>query len=192
MRVTFIRHGFAEHNQGFLDEGESAYSSLKYRYSNLTDFGNMQTRNVIAPKADIIFVSPLTRCIQSARNIYGKDVTLHLSDGLMETQGPFPCNWREPKGLLRVKYKNVNTDLISPNYTIQEEAETDIHMEERAQQTLDYFIRKAKSMNLKSMAVVTHNDWLESIFHRPFKNAEVFTIEIPYFDENETAVIHSR
>jgi hypothetical protein len=65
-------------------------------------------------------------------------------------------------------------------------------MEERAQQTLEYLIRKAKSMNLKSMAVVTHNDWLESIFKRPFKNAEVFTIEIPYSAENETGITHSR
>lgn len=192
MKITFIRHGFAEHNQGFLDEGESAYSSLKYRFSNLTDFGNMQTRNVVAPKADIIFVSPLTRCIQTARNIYGKEVILHLSDGLLETQGPFPCNWRESKGLLTVKYKNVNTDLISPIYTIQEEPETDTHMEERAQQTLDYFIRKAKSMNLTSMAVVTHNDWLESIFHRPFKNGELFTIEIPYSSENESVIAQSK
>lgn len=192
MRVTFIRHGFAEHNQGFLDEGESAYSSLKYRYSNLTDIGNKQTRKLVVPKADIVFVSPLTRCIQTARNIYGTNQMLHLSDGLLETQGPFPCNWREPKGLLNVKYKNVNTDLISPNYTIQEEAETDLHMEERANQTLEYLIRKSKSMGLKSMAVVTHNDWLESIFKRPFKNAEVFTIEIPYPAENETGITHSR
>jgi broad specificity phosphatase PhoE len=178
MKITFIRHGFAEHNQGFLEEGESAYSSLRYRYSNLTDLGNRQTRNVVVPNADMIYVSPLTRCIQTARNIYGKDVMLHLSDGLLETQGPFPCNWREPKGLIAVKYKNVNTDLISPTYTIQEEPETDIHVEERAHQTLEYFIRKAKSMNLKSVAIVTHNDWLESIFHRPFDNAEVYTIEI--------------
>ena len=192
MKVTFIRHGFAEHNQGFLDEGESAYSSLKYRYSNLTDLGNKQTRKLVVPKADIVFVSPLTRCIQTARNIYGTNQMLHLSDGLLETQGPFPCNWREPKGLLNVKYKNVNTDLISPNYTIQEEPETDLHMEERANQTLEYLIRKAKSMDLKSMAVVTHNDWLESIFKRPFKNAEVFTIEIPYSAENETGITHSR
>ena len=192
MKVTFIRHGFAEHNQGFLDEGESAYSSLKYRYSNLTDLGNKQTRKLVVPKADIVFVSPLTRCIQTARNVYGTNQMLHLSDGLLETQGPFPCNWREPKGLLNVKYKNVNTDLISPNYTIQEEPETDLHMEERANQTLEYLIRKAKSMNLKSMAVVTHNDWLESIFHRPFKNAEVFTIEIPYSSENETGITQSR
>lgn len=179
MKVTFIRHGFAEHNQGFLEKGESAYSSLQYRGSRLTQLGHKQTLKLMVPNADIVFVSPLTRCIETARNIFGYSQILYLSDGLLETQGPFPCNWREPKGLLDIKYTNVNTELLSPNYTLMQDRETKLHLQERAQQTMVYLISKSKSMKAKSIAVVTHNDWLEVIFGRGFENGEVYTIEIP-------------
>lgn len=178
MKITFIRHGFAEHNQGFLDKGESAYSSLEYRGSRLTQLGHKQTLKIIAPHADIVFVSPLTRCIETARNIFGYSEILYLADGLMETQGPYPCNWREPKALIEIKYTNIDTDLLSPNYTIHPESETKSHLAERAEQTMDYIIHKSKKMRAKSIAIVTHNDWLEIIFGRKFENGELYTIEI--------------
>lgn len=178
MKITFVRHGFADHNQGFLDEGESAYSSLKYRYSRLTQLGHKQANDVVVPDADIVFSSPLIRCIETARNIFGFSKILYLSDGLIETQGPFPCNWREPKGLIESKYANVNTDLLSPNYSLMKEKESYLQLHERAEQTLTYLISKSKKMKAKSIAIITHNDWLESTFDRSFKNGEVYTIEI--------------
>lgn len=178
MKITFIRHGFAQHNQGFLDKGESAYSSLEYRGSRLTQLGHKQAREAVVPRVDIVFVSPLTRCIETAREIFGYSEILYLSDGLMETQGPFPCNWREPKALIDVKYINVDTHLLSPSYTLSPDAETKRHLTERAEQTLLYLISNSKKMKAKSIAIVTHNDWLEAIFGRKFENCEVYTIEI--------------
>lgn len=177
MKITFIRHGFADHNQGFLDEGEAAYSSLKYRYSRLTELGHRQAMDAKVPVSDIVFSSPLIRCIQTARDIFGYSKILYLSDGLLETQGPFPCNWREPKGLIESRYTNVNTDLLSPNYSLMSEKESNMHLHERAEQTLTYLILKSKKLKAKSIVIVTHNDWLESIFNRKFKNGEVYTIE---------------
>jgi broad specificity phosphatase PhoE len=177
MKITFIRHGFADHNQGFLDEGESAYSSLKYRYSRLTELGHMQAKAAEVPHSDIVFVSPLIRCIETARDIFGYSRMLYLSDGLLETQGPFPCNWREPKNLIQSKYINVNTDLVSPNYSLMEEKESNMHLHERAEQTLTYLISKSKNMRARSITIVTHNDWLEATFNRKFSNGEVYTIE---------------
>jgi broad specificity phosphatase PhoE len=177
MKIIFIRHGFADHNQGFLEEGESAYSSLKYRYSRLTEVGHKQAREADVPRADIVFVSPLIRCIETARDIFGSSKLLYLSDGLLETQGPFPCNWREPKGLIETKYANVNTDLLSPNYSLSQKKESDARLHERAEDTLTYLMLKAKSIRAASITIVTHNDWLESIFNRKFRNGEVYTIE---------------
>jgi broad specificity phosphatase PhoE len=177
MKITFIRHGFADHNQGFLEEGECAYSSLKYRYSRLTELGHKQAREAKVPVSDIVFVSPLIRCIETARDIFGYSKMLYLSDGLLETQGPFPCNWREPKALIESNYRNVNTDLLSPNYSLTEEKESDRHLHERVEQTLTYLILKSKNLRARSITIVTHNDWLESIFHRKFRNGEVYTIE---------------
>lgn len=178
MKITFIRHGFAEHNQGFLDQGESAYSSLLFRGSRLTQLGHTQTLNAIVPDVEAVYVSPLIRCIETARNIFGYAEVFYLSDGLLETQGPYPCNWREPKALIDIKYRNVDTHLVSPNYTLHPEPETKRHLAERAEQTLLYILSKSKKMKAKSVAVVTHNDWLAAIFGRKFNNGEVYTIEI--------------
>lgn len=177
MKITFVRHGFADHNRGFLEEGESAYSSLKYRYSRLTELGHKQAKEAQIPKTNIVFVSPLIRCIETARDIFDYSTILYLCDGLLETQGPFPCNWREPKGLVESKYKNVNTDLLSPDYSLMEERESDTHIYNRADQTLKYLILKSKSMGADSITIITHNDWLEAIFDRKFRNGEVYTIE---------------
>lgn len=178
MKVTFIRHGFADHNLAFLKEGESAYSSMKYQFSRLTKLGVEQVSKAKIPSCDLIFSSPLVRCIQTTRILVGFDPIIYLSDGLLETQGPYPCNWREPVGAIQIKYKNVDTSLLSPNYTIVDRHETEQHMYERATQTLEYIIKLSKSKNAKSILIVTHNDWLKSLFGRNFNNAEVLTIEL--------------
>lgn len=177
MKITFIRHGFADHNQGFLDEGESAYSSLKYRYSRLTELGHKQAKSAKVPHIDVVFSSPLVRCIETARDIFGYSKTLYLSDGLLETQGPFPCNWREPKDLIESKYKHVNTDMVSSNYSLMDKKESDNHLQKRVHDILTYIILASENMKADSIAIVTHNDWLEAVFDRKFRNGEVYTIE---------------
>ena len=36
---------------------------------------------------------------------------------------------------------------------------------------------KKESVHLNSIAIVTHNDWLESMFGRKFFNGEVYSLE---------------
>ena len=43
MRVFLIRHGHAEHNEGFQKYGVKAYSDVAYRDSSLTELGHKQT-----------------------------------------------------------------------------------------------------------------------------------------------------
>ena len=179
MIITFVRHGFADHNLAFLTHGESAYLSKNYRYSHLTELGVQQVESATIPECDLIFSSPLVRCIETTRILVGYDETIFLCDGLLETQGPYPCNWREPRNSLEAKYKNVDLTLVAPNYLIIDQHETIQHMYERASQTLEYLIKFSKSKNAKSILIVTHNDWLKSLFKRDFKNAEVFITEVP-------------
>ena len=100
MKLHFIRHGHAEHNAAYeKTQDKSVYRSLDYKDSHLTEKGVQQIKEVELPvypprKMDRVYSSPLTRCIETSRLLVGERNILHLHDGLMETQGPFPCNWR--------------------------------------------------------------------------------------------------
>jgi broad specificity phosphatase PhoE len=170
MEVVFIRHGHAIHNQGFEEEGESAYHSEKYAYSPLTEKGHLQTLSVTVAPVDCIFVSPLIRCIETARNIFGHNKILYLHDGLIETQGHTP-NRRESRDEL-CKHKNVNLKYV--NDFMMEQSESPAQVEDRAIRTIRHIL--SESSGFKRIAIVTHHDWLTGLLKKSFKNAEVYTI----------------
>ena len=100
MKIYFIRHGHAEHNAAYdLSQNKDVYRSFDHKDSHLTEKGIQQIKDVELPvkmprKMDRVYSSPLTRCIQTARILVGEKTILYLHDGLLETQGPYPCNWR--------------------------------------------------------------------------------------------------
>ena len=178
MKFTFVRHGFAHHNQGFLEEGEIAYRSDKYRNSYLTEKGHDQVRETKIPEVDLVFSSPLTRCIQTTRVLVGDDPTIYLCDGLIETQGPYPCNCRETIHEISAKYKNINSEFLSDQYSPSAEEETMNEMKGRAYDSLNIIKEYSKLKGARSILIVTHCDWLEAMFDRKFKNAEAFTVDL--------------
>jgi alpha-ribazole phosphatase len=177
MKIYFIRHGHADHNAAF-DEQQTTdvYSSHAYRHSALTTKGIGQIEAVNLPeKPQRVYCSPLKRCIQTARIIFGDDELLYLHDGLLETQGPFPCNWRDFYETFAESKDAVNIYHLSDTYVpsqVQEEMED---VKRRAELCLETI--KKETVHLDSIAIVTHNDWLESIFGRKFLNGEVFLSE---------------
>lgn len=178
MKVTFIRHGFADHNRGFLSEGEEAYLSNTYRLSRLTKVGIEQIEAAVVPPCDLVFSSPLIRCIETTRILVGHDKIVYLCDGLLETQGPYPCNTREQKERILLKYNNIDAMMIADNYKMPETNEEFDSIAERAKKTLEFIVALAKTKNAESILIVTHNDWLKSMFNRDFKNGEVLTTEV--------------
>lgn len=177
MKVVFIRHGFAEHNRAFLNEGEDAYFSNVYRLSHLTKLGIEQVQNAEIPPCDLVFSSPLIRCIETSRILVGDEKLIYLCDGLIETQGPYPCNAREQKERITLKYNNVDTMMIAEDYKMAETHESMEDLKKRAQETMDFIVAFAKTKNAESILIVTHNDWLKSLFGHNFKNAEVLITE---------------
>ena len=171
MDVYFIRHGHAMHNAGFDAIGEAAYSSLKYEYSKLTEKGHIQTLTVCIPHMDAVYCSPLVRCIQSARNIFG-DKMLYLYDGLIETQGEHPCNVREPVDVIQSKYGAVSTIHLKGN--LPTTPETPEMVKARAEETLTAILHSAWIHNYNSIAIVTHHDWLQELLGKSLTNAEVY------------------
>ena len=177
MKIYLIRHGHADHNAAF-DEQQTTdvYSSHAYRHSALTTKGIGQIEAVKLPqKPQRVYCSPLKRCIQTARIIFGNDELLYLHDGLLETQGPFPCNWRDFYETFAESKDAVNIYHLDDTYVpsqVQEEMED---VKRRAELCLETI--KKETVHLDSIAIVTHNDWLESIFGRKFSNGEVYCLE---------------
>jgi broad specificity phosphatase PhoE len=171
MDVYFIRHGHALHNARFEAIGEAAYASVEHAYSHLTEKGHIQTLTVCVPHVDAVYCSPLVRCIQSARNIFG-DKMLHLYDGLIETQGEHPCNVRESTDVIQSKYGAVSTIQLKGNGL--NVVETPAMVKERAEQTLTSILHTAWIHNYNSIAIVTHHDWLQELLGKSLTNAEVY------------------
>jgi len=187
MKIYFIRHGHAEHNAGFdKTQHEDVYRSFEYKDSHLTEKGVQQIKDIELPvklprKIDRTYSSPLTRCIQTARLLMGERSILHLHDGLLETHGPYPCNWRADFDTLqnsRSYYilKDVEKEYKPyTKYYLTNISETYDEIKKRALDTLEQI--KNECYDLDNILIVTHNDWLESLFGRPFKNGEIYCID---------------
>lgn len=187
MKVYFIRHGHADHNAAYdISQNKNVYRSFDYKDSNLTEKGVQQIKDIELPvkmprKMDRVYSSPLTRCIQTARILVGEKTILHLHDGLMETQGPFPCNWRPDINALQnsLSYyilKDVEKEYKPyTKYYLTNISETHEEIKKRALDTLEQI--KKECYDLDNILIVTHNDWLESLFKRPFKNGEIYCID---------------
>jgi broad specificity phosphatase PhoE len=178
MKIYFIRHGHADHNAAFDEQqNKEVYSSHAYRHSALTTKGIGQIEAVKLPqKPQRVYCSPLKRCIQTARIIFGNDELLYLHDGLLETQGPFPCNWRDFYSTFAQSTDIFNIYHLSDTYVPSHASEDMIDVKVRAEACLETI--KKESGHLDSIAIVTHNDWLESIFGRKFFNGEVYHINV--------------
>jgi len=178
MKIYFIRHGHADHNAAFDEQqNKEVYSSHAYRHSDLTTKGIGQIEAVELPqKPDRVYCSPLKRCIQTARIIFGSDELIYLHDGLLETQGPFPCNWRDFYSTFAQSLDNINIYHLSDTYVPSQVEEKMEDVKRRAELCLE--IIKKETLHLDSIAIVTHNDWLESIFGRKFFNGEVYQVNV--------------
>ena len=194
MKLYFIRHGHAEHNAAYDKlQDKSVYRSLDYKDSHLTAKGINQIKEVELPvklprKMDRTYSSPLTRCIQTARILMGERAILHLHDGLMETQGPFPCNWRPDIDTFRNSLSYYILKDVEKQYTpytkyyLTNISETDEEMNHRATNTVEQIKKECSALD--NILIVTHNDWLESLFGRPFKNGEIYCIDYTINDVN--------
>jgi broad specificity phosphatase PhoE len=182
MKIYFVRHGHSDHNAAFdVSQDKSVYRSFDYKESHLTEKGIAQIKAIQLPKMDRIYSSPVIRCIETTRILVGDNPIIHLHDGLMETQGPFPCNWRPDIDTLRSSFgryilKDVATRYEPyTTYYLPNIGETHEQIRERVNKTVNEIKEECTSMN--SIMIITHNDVLEAHFGRPFANGEVFVVE---------------
>ena len=180
MRVLLIRHGHAEHNLAFdTTKNVNVYKSLLYRNSALTVKGIAQCRTAWKPYVDKVYCSPLNRCIQTARIIFGENRRLFLQDGLVETKGPYPCNHRQSLDDIICQNVNVDIDGLDPEYVNSMEHESAGELKVRATAAFRHICKEAAADSLEHIAIVTHHDWIEAILGKSVANASITEVKNP-------------
>ena len=183
MKVYFVRHGHADHNAAYDKfKDNNVYKSFDYKYSKLTEKGAQQIKDIVLPeKIQRVYSSPIIRCLETSHILVDDKTVLYLHDGLMETQGPYPCNWRPDFDSLSRSMKRYNLENINVKYEPYTKyytssiKETKEDMQQRALNTLEQI--KGECKNLENIMIVTHHDWLEALLGKSFKNGEVYCVE---------------
>jgi broad specificity phosphatase PhoE len=183
--LIFLRHGQAEHNVAAEKMGDIAYFKEDYRDAPLTALGREQilaAAKEIAkayPKIDLIYSSPLTRTIQTARCVAeiipGAPIT--VTDQLIERMGGgHVCNCRKKKSEIKMFNPDLNfasymseEHYRSQPYYVMAKAENDAELRNRLHHFDRYDLSKHKG---KTILIVTHHEVLNAAFGKSLKNGE--------------------
>jgi broad specificity phosphatase PhoE len=175
MRITFLRHGHAAHNQGNDEHGEVAYTWEIYRDALLTEKGRRQARAVSLPvKPDRVYSSPLRRCIQTVREFL-PEMRIYLHDGLIERQCDHPCNKRSSIETIADTSHNLDINRLCSNPSHAHEDEHTVH--KRFQSALYEIVKESEAAGAEHILIVTHWDLLRIVFQRKLDNCETYCLE---------------
>ena len=164
-----IRHGEATHNVLFKEVGMSTFFDENYYDTELTDKGFNQAQELgnkwtDKNKMDLVIVSPLSRTLQTAVNIFkNMNVKIIALDCLKEyPQGLHTCNKRKNKSDLinlfpTIDFTNLdsNEDLMWSNT----ESETIDELLQRMNKMYDFI----EQTDYKNIALVGHNSFISMI-----------------------------
>jgi broad specificity phosphatase PhoE len=173
--IYFIRHGYAMHNDLFWSIGTDAYT--KYKDTPLLHKGYLQANDCkkkhVKPwngklkNIDIVLVSPLSRCINTALSIFGD--TRHYCtkfialDCLMEYPqgGDEVCNKRKKIDILKDNYPTIDfSELSGDNWDNNKESIEEL--EERIETMVKYI----QKLDANRIAVVSHSSFLGQYLHK--------------------------
>jgi probable phosphoglycerate mutase len=183
-KLIFVRHGEAEHNVGFHQRGEEAFLDPKYKDAALTEKGKEQARETARSLASLkildIWSSPLTRCIETAEELFeetgAQDFYLH--DNLLERLGGgHECNTRKCKKELVEKYQLLKTSYLPDFPPRWIERENEYALRQRMFMLIMLLGDIYKDYSEDShVLVVSHADAIFSLTGKPLKNAEALTL----------------
>lgn len=165
--VWCLRHGISLHNKMYKIMGMSAYVHLDD--TNLLEEGFIQAKKTNQEwneinDIDIVFVSPLTRTIETALNIFRNiNVKIYALDLIKEYPGSYErINKRKSKEILIDNYG----DKIDFSYLMNDKdsywkegiefKETIPQLKKRVEMTKEFF----KQRNEKNIAMVSHSSFI--------------------------------
>ena len=162
--LYLIRHGHSLHNELFNKIGVKAFRIPATIDSPLTGEGHLQSIELgntwqNKPEIDLVLVSPLTRCLETAMNIFGDTNIPMISEEFLREYpiGEDTCNKRSSLTHLKNKYPKINFNLISDQDTLwtSDYRETIDELEQRLDEMIKY-LHKRKELNI---AIVGHSSY---------------------------------
>lgn len=172
MKVAFLRHGHAVHNEAYERNGDSAYENPEYKDGVLTEKGRFQAACVQLPFVpDCVFSSPLRRCLQTA-SIVAPDAPIYAIDELVERQCNHPCNTKSPRAVLEDYVPRLNLDGVSDSYPVPAHESDD----ELMTRGTEIFGRLFET-GARNILIVGHWDFFRIVIGKEFKNCEVYLQE---------------
>jgi broad specificity phosphatase PhoE len=182
-KFVFVRHGEAEHNVASHNGlGDKAFTDPKYKNAPLTAKGKEQARAtgeaLFASERRFldIWCSPLTRCIETAEEIYEEIncAELWLHDSLVERLGGgHVCNERHYTSNIKKMFPCWKTDFLPefPPLWVDRENQTSLQ-----RRMLSFILLLAEMYkNVREgfyVLIVGHADAIFSLTHVSLKNAE--------------------
>ena len=168
--ITCIRHGKAAHNALNDKIGEKAYFLKESYDAPLLEEGILQAKELGENSKQlmnigVVFVSPLTRTLQTAENIFknNKKVKTIALDKIKEfPQGIHICNKRRNRIELKEKFKKVDFSLLDSD-SDQMWREDRYEKIEELKQRIDEFTKYILNENYSNIAIVSHNSFLKEL-----------------------------
>jgi len=162
--LYLIRHGHALHNELFQKIGVQAFRVPEVIDSPLTETGLTQAKTLGEDwhnKNDIelVLVSPLTRCLETAVNIFDPMTPIVCQEFLREFPiGEDTCNMRSDTNFLRDKYPTIDFKEINllTDSLWTEEREPIEGLDKRIIQMIEYIKRRPE----KKIAIVSHASFI--------------------------------
>ena len=175
--LYLIRHGHSLHNELFHKIGVKAFRTPETIDSPLTNEGHLQSIELGQSwtkkrEIELVLVSPLTRTLETAMNIFGDTDIPMISDEFLREYpiGEDTCNKRSSLTLLKNKYPRVDFNLKTDQDTLwtKDYRETIVELEQR----LDEMVKYLQNRKEKNIAIVGH-----SSFFGQFKDNHIGYIE---------------
>ena len=168
--ILCIRHGRAVHNVLCDEIGEEAYFLKESYDAPLVEEGILQAKELgknskQLKNIDIVFVSPLTRTLQTAESIFKKNqiVRIVALDKMKEfPQGIEICNKRRNRIELKEKFKKVDFSLLDSD-SDQMWREDRYEKVEELKERIDEFKKFVMNENDNNIAIVSHNNFLKEL-----------------------------
>jgi broad specificity phosphatase PhoE len=184
IKIILVRHGEAEHNVAFHRDGESVFQDPQYADAPLTETGRTQARELgkklSSYKILDIWSSPLSRCIQTAEEIFEETEAenLYLHDNFLERQGDErPCNLRRFKSEIQSMFPGWDCECLPevPAYWAEQETNGSLHQRMFMMILhLKFLYRDAAEGS--HVIIVSHGDAISTMTKQTLKNAEFIII----------------
>mmetsp|Transcript_23506 Transcript_23506/g.30732 ORF Transcript_23506/g.30732 Transcript_23506/m.30732 type:complete len:270 (+) Transcript_23506:114-923(+) len=207
--VHFVRHAEAVHNEAYnLTQDKDCYKDPRFFDAELTGKGREQctkAKNTWSkrenPKEfELLVVSPLQRCLQTATEIFGQYKTcvpwIALEE-IRERAGHHPCDKRRPLSVAKKEFPHVDFSQVCDEEDMYwgdgEWRETNDEMYPRIWRFLEWLAARPE----KNIVVVTHSAFLSTTFNevldatpvleRWFENCEIRSVTLNFDQEHIAA-----